>query len=133
MAPTTSPEPCDPEATPKAAESKRRPNSKPRSDKKIRWDKLKVFERPVFRLPYTLSKYVPSPGRHGGSVEPQLWVQAAIESGLVEMAPRDEVARKGEWFEPIGDHPPEGVNRVDLERDIILGLEKTLNHMKGNK
>lgn len=90
--------------------------------KKINWDKVKVFDKPEYRLPFKLSKY--TQGR--GGYEPEPWLQAAIESGLVEMGSLEKGGRVGEWLEPIGDHPPARMKREELEALMAKCLAEML-------
>lgn len=116
--PTSSPAPCAPEASRKAGSSRRRG-----LQHNTNWDKIKVFKEPEYRLPYKLAKYMP--GRKG-SQDPELWLQVAIESGLVVMEECEEAARRGAWLEPLGDNPPARMTREELEALIEAGIREVV-------
>lgn len=106
-------EPCDPVDTPKAAVS-------PRRVKKTNWEKVRVFKAAEYRTPFKLSKYVP--GKKG--YEPDVWLQVAIESGLVEMGSPSEGYLGDALLNPIDRRRkgPPSMKRKDLEALIAKGI-----------
>lgn len=97
-----------------------------RRSKKINWDKVKVFAEPEYRVPWALQKY--SKGK--GSIPPEPWIQAAIESGLAVMEPHESPS---DWLEPLGDHPPAEMNREDLQALIDKALQDIWTILKEDK
>lgn len=132
--PTTSPEPCGLVATPREAASApsstatdNQPAEKAARSKKINWDKVKVFAKPEYRLPYKLTKYMQGK-KPENSGEPELWLQVAIESGLVEMGSLHEDGRVRELLEPIDGAPKARASRADLEMLLAKGIADALGH-----
>lgn len=105
--PTSSPAPSGRGATRKAGRSK------------IDWDKVKVFEKPEFRVPFTFQKY--RNGKKSG-IEPELWMQVAVESGLVEMGSPHEDGGVGEWYEPTEGFAKPYMSRAELEALLVKGI-----------
>ena len=108
-------EPSDRMGTPKGEKSKR--------TKKIDWDKVKVFDKPEYLVPYKLAKYMPGK-RSKNYVEPELWLQVGIESGLVATASRDGETG-GEWMQPLDDNPPAYMKAEDLEALLKKYIDET--------
>jgi hypothetical protein len=96
--------------------------SKGRS-KKINWDKVRVFKQPEYRLPFVPSKYVR--GKRARQ-DPELWIQVAIESGLVEMGSLSGGGPVGDLLDPLNGNPPARMNREDLEALVTKGLMEVL-------
>lgn len=142
-APTSSPALSAPEVTRKVAKRKRgKAKKKPLSSsattapkgrkrgpqKKLNWESMKVFDRPLYRMPYQLAKY--RKGKKGLSGDPPLWMQVAIESGLVEMGSQSKGCQGGALLEPIGKAPPPRASREELIDMITLGLIESYEKMK---
>ncbi len=106
-------------ATPKAGES-------------LDLRKVKVFAAPEYRMPYRLAMYTPSP-KQKDSIRPPLWLQAAIESGLVEMGSPNVDRVEDGLFKPLNGHPPPRMKPGELERAIREGIENTLKLMAEKK
>lgn len=137
-APTTLPEPSSRVDTPKAdlsegsratsaqssSDTKGRSTDKPSRSKKINWEKVRVFDKPEYRLPFKLSKY--TAGKKGRGYDPEPWLQAAIESGLVEMGSLAGGKVVGEFLEPIGRHPPARMKPEKLEAMLLKGISDIL-------
>lgn len=105
--------------------------SKRTKAKRIDWNKVKVFEEPAYRLPFRLAMYTNGPhkGKNGAFIPPPLWLQVAIESGLVEMGSPGKASQGGALLEPIGSHPPARMKSGELDRMITEGLAKTLDKL----
>ncbi len=128
-------EPCNRVGTPKAAPSGKALAASPSSSttkapvqsrgrsKKINWDKVRVFKQPEYRLPFSLGKYVP--GKRTQQ-DPELWIQVAIESGLVEMGSLRGGGPVGDLLDPLNGNPPARMNREDLEALVTKGLMEVL-------
>lgn len=100
-----------------------------RQSKKINWDKVRVVNQPVLRLPYKLAKY--SGAKRGvGYYPPELWVQAAIESGLAVMEPPPEGAPKGGWFEIIDKKTFQPLRPGELQELINEGIKNNLRALQ---
>ena len=93
--------------------------------KRINWDRIKVFKKPEYRLPWKLTKYMQGK-RPKDYSEPELWLQAAIESGLVEMGSLPEDGRVREILTPINGAPPPYLAAGELEVMLMKGMEDTL-------
>jgi hypothetical protein len=125
-------EPRKPEATPEAEKLDWRKKPRPYRrrgaylPKNADWDKIKVFKEPEYRVPWKLALY--SKGKQGAAAAPEPWIQAAIESGLAVMEPRD--GGGSEWLEPLGDHPPARMTRAELEALINQGIQDMLDKDK---
>ncbi len=112
---TMSPARSAPGATPKAAKS---------SKTKVNWDKVKVFDRPELRLGLRLAKY--TKGR--GGLPPEPWVEAAIQSGLLELASPNAGDRR-HWIEPIDGQPLQGLSLDDILREKTASTLKRLEEL----
>lgn len=118
-----------PEAAPSKATTTVAPSKGTRSrQKKINWDKVRVFDKPEFMVPFRFPKY--RGGKNPFGVPgPELWVQAAVESGLVRMEPFDPEKQRGAWFEPLEDHPPREMNK-SLDELLDEGIADTLRKLE---
>lgn len=93
---------------------------------KINWDKVRVFEAAEYRTPWKLAMYLPGK-RSKVSGEPELWLQVAIESGLVEMGSLEKGYQGGELLNPIDRRRGRpGMKRKELEALIARGIIDTL-------
>lgn len=131
-------EPSDPVDTQKVEESQNtsptpRSKAKPHRKRggKIDWDAVKVFQEPEYKIPYKLTTYMPGK-RSKNAIAPELWVQVAIESGLVAMASQSEATQGGEWLEPLNGNPPARMNPGELQTLIADGIADILDN-KGNQ
>lgn len=127
-------EPCAQEASPSAEKSETKTSS-PTGDQKKRkrrtdrkWENVLVFERPEYRVPFKLTKYVKGP-RPKDYAEPEMWLQLGIESGLVEMGSPRADGRASDMFEPIGDAVDATVKRYNLEELLQKGIEDALTKL----
>lgn len=116
-------EPSDPADSPKVDQS---PVRKKRKDAKVNWDKVKVFAKPEYRIPFKAAIYQ-NGKKPTGLIAPPAWLQAAIESGLVEMGSPNADGRAVEFFDPIGAQPPARMSREELDRRLYEGIAKTLD------
>lgn len=122
---STSPGPCDPEATQREVESAL--GVRPKKKQPSKWDKYKVFARPEYRTHYEYKALLP--GRKlPGSGRPEPWLEAAIRSGLVEMGSLEKATPGGELLEPLNGHPPPRMSREALELMWAKGIAEVLSH-----
>lgn len=86
--------------------------------------------KPVWRIPVVLDMYRGGGKRSKLVGSPPLWLQVAIESGLVEMYEPKEGEYVG-WLEQIDKTQviPKYTNE-DIERMLTEGLEKTLDDLE---
>lgn len=110
-------------ATPKAEPSKAK------QSKALDLDKIKVFAKPEYLLPYHLAMYTNSPKKKD-SVRAPLWLQAAVESGLVAMGSPSEDGLKGGLLKPLDGHPPPRLKAGELDRYLQESISKTLRQIE---
>lgn len=121
---TTSPVQSAPAATRKAGSRKRSRKKCLTKKSHNKKPEPKLF-KPVLNLPYKLSLY--QKGRTG--VLPEPWLQAAIESGLVEMVLPKEGEPRGGWLEP---KPGEKTTMTaeELEQLLHESMAETLKELE---
>ena len=128
---TTSREPLASEASPKVEASA---TSRP---KKIEWNKVKLYDKPLYRTPYKFTALMPGRRPKHGVYEPEGWIRAAIESGLVEMGSLEKGGPVGALLEPIRKKTPlPQFDRSTLEKmwtDGIADALKKLDELEQQK
>lgn len=120
----SSPAPSAPEASPKGAKSKGR-------TPKVDWSKVKVFKKPEYRVPVTFQMY--RKGKNTPGLEPELWMQAAVESGLVAMGSLEKDGPVGEWFEPLDGAPEPKGSAAELEALLLKGIADVIDKLDDEK
>lgn len=119
--------PSAPAATPKAAQSPKKSRLK-ETPAERKYRKLKLFKA-EYRTPFKYSALMQG-RRPKGMSEPEGWLMAAIQSGLVEMGSLGKDGRVGELFEPIGDNPPAEWTGPPLEELLLAGTKDALDKLK---
>lgn len=114
-----------PAAMPKVEQS----SPKTKQSKALDLDKVKVFAKPEYRLPYHLAMYTNSPKKKA-SVPAPLWLQAAVESGLVEMGPPSADGLRDGLLSPLDGHPPIRMKPGELDRMLRDGIARTLRQLE---
>lgn len=97
--------------------------------KKTKWDTMKVFDKPVFRLPYRLAMYTNGP-KGAAYCPPDLWLQAGIEAGLVVMEPPKEGVPKGGWLEVIDKEAFVPLKPGELQELVNEGIRNNLRALE---
>lgn len=110
--------------SPNSSATMGRSTGKPTRSKKIKWETMKVFDQPEFTVPFGISMYKRGK-KPQGIPGPELWMQAAIESGLVAMGSFDAAEQKHEMYKPSKDHPPQEMNK-SLDQLLDEGIADTL-------
>lgn len=105
------------------------PSSTPRRSRRLKWDKVKVFDKPEYRLPYPLTGF-PKGRRRKGLARSAGWLEVALESGLVETGLPNEASQGGVLLKPLDDHPPARMTREELNELVRQGLERTLAELQ---
>lgn len=96
--------------------------------KKVNWSKVKVFDKPVLRLPFRLAKY--SKGRGAAWGDPELWLQAGIESGLVVMEEPKEGEHAPSWLEVIDREAYQPLKPGELQELVNEGIRNNLKALE---
>lgn len=118
--------PSAPAATPTAAKCQPKETLAERKHRQ-----LKLFKA-EYQTPFKYAALMP--GRKPKLLcEPEGWLMAAIQSGLVEMGSLAKDGRVGELLEPIGDNPPPIFDGPPLEELLLAGTKDALDRLKGIK
>lgn len=130
-------EPCDPVDTleavvskldfgPSSSTTKAPKGDRPSRSRKTNWDAVRVFKEAEYRTPLKLGMYTKGKKTRGAG-EPDVWLQVAIESGLVEMGSLSEGYQGDGLLDPIGKRRKVPfMSHEDLEAMIAKGIADIL-------